>query len=694
MTTSTTKSDQTELNLALLPPEPTLIRLPLGSIKQGINPRTEFDRDELSGLAQSLKDDDGPVQPIVVYHDDDGLYGLIAGERRWRAAKEAGLQAIHAIVRVKPPAHIARKMALKENMQRADLTPYEIALAVKEMLAESNEVGAAIYSKSQLADELGKDAAFISRCEALLLCSERLKLKVHHGKVPLDIAAMIGSLPPDMHEMAEADIVDRAGGCMTVVAAREHIAEKYRRDLRKGQFDKAAADLIPGRPPCHMCEFNGARRDDIQGKNKVHVCLNPACFDQKQRAFVQQAMDHSDEGDGVKMLGDEMREKIFSFDGKTVKGDSGYVAADEVPDKVMLVDPNAKTGKWEDIVEGRGVTPVKIIDGSGRVRTLYPADVAVHAAVQEGSKVRAMFKATAGAGLKHGAGSKEQDGKKKAASDKARANGVIAAGQTFVQRITASADIAATSREIFRLILERLTEPVDREWMGKVMGVKDPMDAGDKGMMTEVLGLALVARSMRLQGPVSIAGCTGELCKLIGFDAKKEARLVEQAAKKTGSGGVEEKRRPGEEETGSGVVREVADYKCDKCGAELYVGPGEGAKACLMPKGEMKCAKHGGKWQTLPDFYKVNGLDPKTGKPILKTKKPRLASAKEAKSKANKRKQKPRHADKEAEDMAWQTYLDTGSITKAASAAGVTKNTVRKWHQRRGWKEKRDAAVK
>ena len=70
------------------------------------------------------------------------------------------------------------------------------------------------------------------------------------------------------------------------------------------------------------------------------------------------------------------------------------------------------------------------------------------------------------------------------------------------------------------------------------------------------------------------------------------------------------------------IVRKVDDYKCDKCSAELYVGPGEGAKACLLPKGEMKCAKHGGKWQTRADFYKVNGLDPKTGKSIIKTKKP------------------------------------------------------------------------
>jgi ParB/RepB/Spo0J family partition protein len=556
--------------------QPVMIKLPISSIKPGINPRTEFDREKLTELAQSIKDDRGPLQPPVVYLDEDGLYGLIAGERRWRASKEAGLEEMTVIVRPKPMDYAARKMALKENIQREDLTLYEVALAVQEMLAEQNEQGLLIYSKSQLADELGKSPQFVANCEALLRCSERLKLKVHQKKVPFELAAMIGSLPPDMHEMAETDMIYRALGCMSVVEARRHIAEKYRRDLRKAQFKKEEEDLIPGVPACGRCEFNGGNRADIVGKHRDSVCLNPACFERKQRAYVQTHLDHSDEGDGVKMLGEEMRDKVFTFDGTTVRGDSGYVAADECPDKGMLSQPNAKTGTWGEIAEGRGLEEKKILDATGRLRTLYDARAALQAAVGPESKVKALFKgSTVTGGIRISAVSgkvDKEEAERKAAEEKAKASAIVASGQTWVQGITAKADDAPEAwHEISSLILERLTEQADREWMGKVLGVKNPMDYAEGRKVPEVLGLALVARALRLQGPVGVSGVAPGLCKLLGYDVKREEKLVEQRVKAEGkkTGG------RGDKETGGEKL-----VSCGECGRRNFTERGLKAHVC------------------------------------------------------------------------------------------------------------------
>lgn len=557
--------------------QPVLIKLPISSIKPGINPRTEFDREKLTELAQSIKDDRGPLQPPVVYLDEDGLYGLIAGERRWRATKEAGLEEMTVIVRPKPMDYAARKMALKENIQREDLTLYEVALAVQEMLAEQNEQGLLIYSKSQLADELGKSPQFVANCEALLRCSERLKLKVHQKKVPFELAAMIGSLPPDMHEMAETDMIYRALGCMSVVEARRHIAEKYRRDLRKAQFKKEEEDLIPGVPACGRCEFNGGNRADIVGKHRDSVCLNPACFERKQRAYVQTHLDHSDEGDGVKMLGEEMRDKVFTFDGTTVRGDSGYVAADECPDKGMLSQPNAKTGTWGEIAEGRGLEEKKILDATGRLRTLYDARAALQAAVGPESKVKALFKGstvTGGIRISSVSGKVDkEEAERKAAEEKAKASAIVASGQTWVQGITAKADDAPEAwHEISSLILDRLTEQADRDWMGKVLGVKNPMDYAEGRKVPEVLGLALVARALRLQGPVGVSGVAPGLCKLLGYDVKREEKLVEQRVKAEGK-----KKTGGRGEEGTGGEKLVS---CVECGRKNFTERGLKAHVC------------------------------------------------------------------------------------------------------------------
>jgi ParB family chromosome partitioning protein len=115
-------------------------------------PRTAFDEDSLNALTASIREL-GLLQPVLVRPAGDGTYELIAGERRWRAAKRAGLPAIPALVRDADEA-TSLEQALVENLQRDDLNPLEEAAAYQQLIEElglTHEQVAARVAKSRAA---------------------------------------------------------------------------------------------------------------------------------------------------------------------------------------------------------------------------------------------------------------------------------------------------------------------------------------------------------------------------------------------------------------------------------------------------------------------------------------------------------------------------------------------------------------
>ena len=121
---------------ALIPKkEETLLEIEIERIiPNKSQPRAGFDENSLRELAQSIKEK-GIIQPVVVSRVGDGTFRLIAGERRWRAAKLAGVDKIPAIIKDVSPAE-AVEIALIENIQREDLDPVETASAFERLLNE------------------------------------------------------------------------------------------------------------------------------------------------------------------------------------------------------------------------------------------------------------------------------------------------------------------------------------------------------------------------------------------------------------------------------------------------------------------------------------------------------------------------------------------------------------------------------
>ena len=162
-------SDRT-VDLGSEPAEVELESITPGSMQ----PRTYFDEASLQGLAESIRSH-GIVQPLLVRRRGDG-YELIAGERRWRAAKLAGLTRVPVVVKEVPDDSLL-EIALIENIQREDLNPIEEAQAYRKLI---ETVG---LTQEALAGRVGRDRSYITNYLRLLRLPDDLQLLVIEGRL-------------------------------------------------------------------------------------------------------------------------------------------------------------------------------------------------------------------------------------------------------------------------------------------------------------------------------------------------------------------------------------------------------------------------------------------------------------------------------------------------------------------------------
>ena len=180
----------------------TLRQLPLDCIQRGrYQPRQDLREDTLRDLAESIRAQGG-VQPVVVRPLGQGRYELIAGERRWRAARLAELREIPAVIReVSDQAAIA--MALIENIQRENLNPLEEAAALQRLIAEFN------LTHQQAAEAVGRSRAAVSNLLRLLELAEDVQHLVRERKLDMGHARALLPLPPPLQREAAHQVLLR-----------------------------------------------------------------------------------------------------------------------------------------------------------------------------------------------------------------------------------------------------------------------------------------------------------------------------------------------------------------------------------------------------------------------------------------------------------------------------------------------------
>ena len=163
-------------------------------------PRKEFDIELLRELADSIQEV-GILQPIVVRKKDDKYYEIIAGERRWRAAKLAKLKEVPVVVRDFTPEEVM-EAALIENIQRQDLNPIEEAKAFENLINEYK------MTQEDVAKKVSKSRAQISNIIRLLKLDDQIQTLVVSGELSTGHARALLALgdPNDMHDVAKTII--------------------------------------------------------------------------------------------------------------------------------------------------------------------------------------------------------------------------------------------------------------------------------------------------------------------------------------------------------------------------------------------------------------------------------------------------------------------------------------------------------
>lgn len=185
-------------------------------------PRKKFDEESLEELANSIKEY-GLIQPIVVT-EKDGYYCIIAGERRWRACKLAGLEEIPAIVR-EDDERKNKEIALIENIQREDLNPFEKALGIKNLMESYN------LTQEEVAKKLGKGRSTIANSIRVLNLEPRVLELAKQGKISeAHCKLLLAITDPEKQYLTAIDIIERG------TTTRE--LEQTNKEINKKQISK------------------------------------------------------------------------------------------------------------------------------------------------------------------------------------------------------------------------------------------------------------------------------------------------------------------------------------------------------------------------------------------------------------------------------------------------------------------------
>jgi ParB family chromosome partitioning protein len=239
------------------------------------NPRKDFDEVALQELRHSIKLHD-IIQPITVAQLPNGKYQLIAGERRFRAAKLAGLNDIPAYIRQGNDQELL-ELALLENLQRVDLNEIEVALSYQRMMQELN------YTQEKVSERMGKDRSTIANYIRLLELPPSIQAAVRKGTLSVSLAKILIGKEVDIQLFLFKEIIEKGltvrqteelvkktikgGSQKSSAAAKNQLSPVY-----KKLEDKLASHLSAKVTLQHQKSGSGkitVEYHDLNGLNKI-----------------------------------------------------------------------------------------------------------------------------------------------------------------------------------------------------------------------------------------------------------------------------------------------------------------------------------------------------------------------------------------------------------------------------------------
>jgi ParB family chromosome partitioning protein len=260
---------------ALIPPGGTegaaaehagLDELPLASISPNrFQPRGHFDEEALSQLADSIREV-GVLQPVLVRPAGDDTYELIAGERRWRAARRVGLQTIPALVRETDDA-AALEQALVENVHRDNLNPLEEAAAYQQLIEDFG------LTHDEVAARVGRSRTTVTNTLRLMQLPPAIQKAVQEGKLSNGHArALLGT--PDrsfQEQLAKQIVADDLSVRATEEAVRDHQGEGNGAAPTGGQVGETSTPAARKLRPPGLVELEELLGDHLETRVKISM---------------------------------------------------------------------------------------------------------------------------------------------------------------------------------------------------------------------------------------------------------------------------------------------------------------------------------------------------------------------------------------------------------------------------------------
>lgn len=238
------------------------------NIVQGRNPRTYFDPAEMAEMEQSVAAK-GVIQPILVRPVDDGKFQIVAGERRWRAAKKVKGEEFEIPALVKEMTdEEADEAALIENILRANMSPAEESEGAAKVL------GRCSGDRDEAARRLGWSRQTLDSRLALMNCSEEVRKALTERKIKLGHAELLAAAPKERQNKALQNVLGAA--VLPTVAELKAALASIARALGSAIFDKA---------DCASCQYNsGTQKAMFSESIDAGACTNGECFDRKTEA--------------------------------------------------------------------------------------------------------------------------------------------------------------------------------------------------------------------------------------------------------------------------------------------------------------------------------------------------------------------------------------------------------------------------
>lgn len=318
--------------------------------ESSLNRRRHFDPKKLQELADSIRTD-GVLSPVLVrpHPNGKGGYELAAGHRRRRAALQAGLEEIPAIVRSMTDEQFLKTL-VTENLQREDLHPLDEAEGYRDLLQLPG------YDVTAVAAAVAKSESYVYQRLKLLELVPSAQKAFLADKLTAGHAILMARLQPKDQELALKAIAEGSNYGNEPMSVREFqywIRDELLLDLAGAAFSKSDAELLPKAGACTACPKRTGYTPDLfadlePGKKQRDRCLDRSCFQEKVQLFVdrQRAKLETETGEKPLQLSTNWQSKS-----KDVLDDNHWR-------EVKKSDPQAKPAV---VVEGHGVGQIKYV---------------------------------------------------------------------------------------------------------------------------------------------------------------------------------------------------------------------------------------------------------------------------------------------------------------------------------------------